>query len=226
MKSTNPIGALFGRSPFKPMQEHMRFVNDCVAQTPLLFEALIAGDPDSLETIKTTIFAWEDRANGLKHQIRLHLPRSLFMPVDRRDLLDLLDRQDAIADTAKDIASLLVQREIPVPLDLRDDLRALVLSCTAACAQAMAVIDELDELIETGFQGAEATRVEQMVEELDRRGRAADALGMALARSLFRQEDRMDPVTVIVWHQLIQWVGNLADGAEKVGDHLLPLIAR
>ncbi len=226
MKSTNPIAALFGRSPFPPMQKHMRLVNDCVARIAPLFEALIAGDQDGLETIKTTIFERKDHANGLKHQIRLHLPRSLFMPVDRRDLLDLLDRQDAIADTAKDIACLLVQREIEVPPDLRDDLRALVLGCAAACAQAMTIIDELDELIETGFRGSEANRVERMVEELDRLGREADALGMAMARSLFRLEDRLDPVTVIVWHQLIQWVGNLADGAEKVGDHLLLLIAR
>jgi uncharacterized protein Yka (UPF0111/DUF47 family) len=28
------------------------------------------------------------------------------------------------------------------------------------------------------------------------------------------------------WYQLIQWVGNLADNAEKVGDRLRLLIAR
>jgi uncharacterized protein Yka (UPF0111/DUF47 family) len=36
----------------------------------------------------------------------------------------------------------------------------------------------------------------------------------------------MSPVSVMFWYRLIQWIGNLADNAEKVGDRLLLLIAR
>jgi hypothetical protein len=43
---------------------------------------------------------------------------------------------------------------------------------------------------------------------------------------LFAQEDNMKPVSVMFWYQLIQWVGDLADYAEKVGDRLRLLIAR
>jgi uncharacterized protein Yka (UPF0111/DUF47 family) len=37
MLSTNPIAALFGKSPFKPMQQHMRIVCECVAEVQGLF---------------------------------------------------------------------------------------------------------------------------------------------------------------------------------------------
>jgi uncharacterized protein Yka (UPF0111/DUF47 family) len=36
----------------------------------------------------------------------------------------------------------------------------------------------------------------------------------------------MSPVSVIFWYQLIEWIGDLADYAEKVGDRLRLLIAR
>lgn len=226
MKSTNPIAALFGRSPVKPMQEHMHLVRDCVAEIPHLIEALIAGDTARLEQIQGTIFEREAEADGVKGQIRLHLPRSLFMPVDRRDLLDLLDRQDRVANSAEEIAGLLVQRRIQVPEPMRADLEGLAERCAATCQQATAIIDELDELVETGFRGREAARVEGMVQELDRLGREADTLGMSLARTLFGLEDQLDAVSVMLLYQIIQWLGKLADRAEKVGDHLLLLIAR
>jgi hypothetical protein len=226
MKSKNPIAGLFARSPFKPMQQHMDVVNDCVALTPALFDALIAGDKTALTETQEAIFAKEHEADGIKHDVRLHLPRSLFLPVDRRDLLEVLEVQDAIADTAQDIAGLLLQREMTVPDDMQADLIQLVRRCVDACAQSKAIIGELDELVETGFRGPEADRVEEMVEELNRIETETDDLAIALAQRLFQQEDAMSPVSVMFWYRLIQWIGNIADNAEKVGDRLLLLIAR
>lgn len=47
----------------------------------------------------------------MKKALRHHLPRSLFMPMDRRDLLDVLLMQDKIINVAKDIAGLVVGRK-------------------------------------------------------------------------------------------------------------------
>ena len=41
MKTTNPMAALFGKSPFKPVQAHMRVVMECVSEVPALFQALV-----------------------------------------------------------------------------------------------------------------------------------------------------------------------------------------
>ena len=53
-----------------------------------------------------------------------------------------------------------------------------------------------------------------------------DEMGMQLTRSLFAQEENMSPVSVMFWYQMIQWIGDLADYAEKVGDRLRLLLAR
>ena len=226
MKSTNPIASLFGHSPFKPLQKHMEIVNQCVAEVPGLFDALIANDKAGVEKVKDAIFEKEHAADAMKNQLRAHLPKSLFMPVDRRDLLDVLGMQDSIADTAQDIAGLLVERDMAVPENMADDLRKLVQRCVDTCVQAGAIVSEIDELVETGFRGPEAARVEEMVEKVNLIEDETDQLGMALTRALFAQEDSMSPVSVIFWYQLIQWIGDLADFAEKVADRLRLLIAR
>lgn len=226
MRSTNPIAALFGKSPFKPLQQHMRIVTECVAEVPGLFQALVEGNAAALEAQKNKIFAKEHEADDLKNDLRGHLPKSLLMPVDRRDLLEVLGMQDSIADVAQDIAGLLVERRMEVPADMAEPLMRLVARCVDACGQAHKIIEEIDELVEMGFRGREADQVEAMVEELNKIEDDTDTMGMALARTLFAQEDSLKPVSVMFWYQLIQWIGDLADYAEKVGDRLRLLIAR
>lgn len=226
MRSTNPIAALFGKSPFKPLQQHMRIATECVAEVPALFQALIDGNAAGVEAQKDKIFAKEGEADTLKNDLRDHLPKSLFMPVDRRDLLEVLSMQDSIADTAQDIAGLLVERKMEIPPGMAEPLMKLVTRCVDACEQAHKIIEEIDELVEMGFGGREAAQVEAMVTELSRIEGETDVMGMELSRRLFAQEDTMKPVSVMFWYQLIQWIGDLADYAEKVGDRLRLLMAR
>ncbi len=226
MRTTNPIASLLGSSPFKPLQAHMRIVDECVNEVPALFNALVAGDNTALVEQKEKIFAKEGEADILKHNLRAHLPKSLFMPVDRRDLLELLDMQDTIANVAQDIAGLMTERDMSVPEGMAEPLVAFVQRCIDTCNHAATIIEELDELIESGFRGRDATRVQEMVEALSKLEDETDDMGIALAQSLFAMEDDLKPVSVMFWYQLLQWIGDLADYGEKVGDRMLLLIAR
>jgi len=226
MAISNPLAALFKRSPFKAMQEHMRCAVECARLVDPLFEAVIAGDQDKVEVIKEKIFEIENQADQIKNRLRANLPRSLFMPVDRRDLLEVLQMQDAIADTAQDIAGLLVERPMDVPEPMQKPLMQLTTRCIDVCEQSAKVIEELDELLEMGFRGREAKQVEAMVDELGRMEDEADELELQLTRILFQHEDEINPVSVMMWYRLIEWTGDLADYAEKVGNRLRLLIAR
>ncbi|HEY5790884.1 MAG TPA: TIGR00153 family protein [Gammaproteobacteria bacterium] len=221
----SPFTNLFGRSPFTALQQHMRVVTECVDAVPELFEALCADDQTRLVAAQERIFALEDRADKVKNELREHLPKSLFLPVDRRDLLEVLDMQDSIADTAQDIAGLLVERPMELVEPMREPLRELVQRCVAAVHQGHQVIEELDELLEMGFGGKERGSVLEMIAELGRTEDETDTLGMELTRLLFRNEDSMKPVSVMFWYQLIEWIGDLADYAEKVGNRLRLMIA-
>lgn len=226
MAGNNPFASLFGRSPFKPLQEHMRTVKKCAAQVTNLFEALCEGDQEKLEVIKDRIFALENEADTIKNELRAHLPKSLFMPVDRRDLLEVLDLQDNIADTAQDIAGLLVERKMEVMEGMREPLLNLVRRCIDACDQATRIIECLDELVETGFRGPDSKNVIEMVDQLNKIETDTDQMGRELTRSLFAQEDNMKPVSVVFWYDLIVMIGELADYAERVGNRVRLLVAR
>ena len=224
MSST--IANMFGKSPFKALQGHMRIVLECAREIPPLFDALAAGDQESVVSAKNRIFEKEAEADRIKNDMRGALPRSLFMPVDRRDLLEVLQMQDSIADTAQDIAGMLVERHMVMPDFMQEPMLALARRSIDACEQSAKIIEELDELLAMGFRGREANRVEEMVEQLNLIEDDTDELGIELARHLFEHEDEIKPVSVMMWYQLIEWVGDLADYAEKVGDRLRLLIAR
>ena len=117
--SGNTFSKMFGQSPFTSLQEHMRVVVACAAEVRPLIEALSAGDQQSVIAVKDKIFELEAEADRIKHDLRANLPKSLFMPVDRRDLLEVLQLQDAIANVAQDIAGLLIERKMSIPEFLR-----------------------------------------------------------------------------------------------------------
>jgi predicted phosphate transport protein (TIGR00153 family) len=226
MRTTSPIAGLFGKSPFRPMQEHMKAVAACVAQTVPLFEALRDGDREKLLAAKDEIFRFEQKADDVKNEIRSRLPKGLFMPVDRRDLLDLLNAQDSIADTAQDVAGLLELRDMEIPEALKGKILPYVQRTLDAVTKCAEVINELDELVEMGFRGRAGERVEEMVDALNAIEGETDEMGMDLARTLFEHEDELKPLAVVFWYDQIQHIGDIADYAEDVGDRLRLLIAR
>ena len=225
MFGTNPIAGLFGKSPFKPTQKHVEAVAQCAAEVVPLFEALLAGDGDEVAAHKDRIFELENEADEIKNQIRAHLPKSLFMPIDRRDLLDLLHAQDSIADTAQDVAGLVTIRELEVPEVFRELLPAYVRRNADAVKQCKELIGLLDELLEMGFRGRQVEEVEKKVERLSEIESETDDQGMELTRLLYENEEGMSAGTFFLWYELFHKMGDIADYAEDVGDRLRLLVA-
>ncbi|MEO5378878.1 MAG: TIGR00153 family protein [Magnetococcus sp. DMHC-6] len=222
----NPFASLFGKSPFKAVQQHMRVVTQCAELVPGIFEALVAGNDSKIKEIKVQIDDLEHQADTIKDGMRTHLHKSMFMPVDRRDLLELLNYQDNIADMAEKIAGLLAERRMEMPVGMGAPVVALAKRCIDACLQAGKIIEQLDELVETGFGGRQSELVMGMVEDLSKIETETNAMVADLLRSLFLHEDEIKPVSVILWYQMIHWINELADNAEKVGDRLRLLTAR
>ena len=218
------MGSLFGRSPIRPMQQHMHAAVACARAVVPLFEAMVAERGADLPELRREIDRLEHEADRLKHEIRSHLPRRLMLAVERRDLLEILDFQDSIADTAQDVAGLVEQRGMIVPAQLVDLMMDLVHRVIAACEQAMKIIDELDELVETGFSGREVGRVEEMIVTLSKTESETDALAERLQRQIFGLEDELGIGTVF-WWELVNQVAGMADYAERVGNRLRLLIA-
>lgn len=154
---------LVGRSPVGPMQEHMRVVVACAHEIVPLVEAMASGDTAAVRERRAAIDDLEHEADRIKNEIRNNLPRRLMLALERRDMLEILDSQDSIADVTQDIAELVDQRGMVLPPPLVEPMTALAARVVAACDQGQKVINELDELVETGFSPRETARVETMI---------------------------------------------------------------
>lgn len=211
---------LFGKSPFEPLYEHMLKVNECVNLVKPLMEALLADDHNQVSEIAGKIFKAEHEADMVKKEIRNNLPKSIFLPVDRGDMLNFLREQDKIADSAEDLAVLITLRKMSVPEELRENLRILVEKVLLTCETAMKVSSEIKLLAETSFGGAEAEKVMETIEALKLDEFEADKAQMKLARKMFSIETKLDPVSIFMWMQIFRELGSLANHAENLGDHL------
>lgn len=224
--SVNTILGLFAKSPLKPLQEHSNKVYDCCALLIPFFEETFQGAWPAAEQIQATLALKEKQADALKREIRLKLPRGLFLPVDRSDMLDLLRHQDQLANQAKDISGRVIGRHLQIPQAMQAAFMEYVQRCLDAARQANLVINEFDELLESGFRGREVTLVESMVMKLDKIEDDTDQLQIALRRSLMQLEAQYNPIDVLFLYQILEWIGGLADQALSVGVRLEMMLAR
>ncbi|MBW2421966.1 MAG: DUF47 family protein [Deltaproteobacteria bacterium] len=146
------------------------------------------------------------------------------MAIERRDTLEILDLQDSIADVAQDIAELADMRRMTTPEPLHEPLVALTRRVVETCVQAEKIIDELDELIETGFGPRESARVDEKITQLGLLESETDKLAEAAQRVLFGIEDELG-IGTYFWYKMINSIADMADYAEKVGNRLRLLIA-
>ncbi len=222
----NSILGVFAKSPIKPLEKHIRLVTKCCNQLVPFFEACTEKDWTKAGKVRNKISKIEQEADALKRQLRLELPGGLFMPVDRADLLELLTQQDKIANKTKDIAGRIIGRELEIPASIQADFALYVQRCIDATEKAADAINELDDLLETGFRGREVDLVEKMINQLDEIEDDTDGMQIKLRRELLELEKDLNPVDVMFLYQIIEWVGDLADLAERVGARLEILLAR
>jgi len=227
MAILSPLGNLFGRSPIGPIQEHMALADQAAQLLPALFRAMAADDWDSAKQVHKDIVSAESAADKMKRSVRKHLPNNLFLPVPRSDLLTLVGIQDHVANTAKDIAGLVIGRSIRFPEKLQDAAVELAEASAATSHQALSAIQELDELLAVGFTGQEEVRrVEDMLKTLDKLERTSDKMAIKMRAALFKLEKNLPPVEVMFLYQIISLVCTVADDAEAVGDRLQILMAK
>jgi predicted phosphate transport protein (TIGR00153 family) len=219
------LANIFGTSPVKPLEKHIDIAYRCSKNLTGFFEAAIAGDWEKASDIRDSIYDLEHQADDLKKEIRLHLPKSLFMPVPREDLLELLLVQDKIANRTKDVSGLVLGRQMQIPSAIANQFLVFVRRNVAAAKQARKSVRELDELFTTGFRGAEVELVASLIEELDTIETDTDQQQADLRHALFEIEDALNPVNVIFLYRVIQLTGEIADMAERVGRRLELLLS-
>lgn len=221
----NMLANIFGRSPVGPLEKHMEIAYRCAKKLNGFVAAVISNDWDQALTIRGEIEALEQEADDLKKKIRLQMPKSLFMPVPREDLLELLLVQDKIANRTRDVSGLIVGRKMQIPSQISDKMAEFVRRNVDAAKQARKSVRELDELFTAGFRGAEVDLVADLIEDLDRIETETDDQQSELRAELFAIEKTLDPIDAMFLYKIIELTGEIADMAERVGRRLELLLS-
>ena len=214
------IARLFGKSPFAPLQSHMKKVSGCIKKLTEIFEILTTGKQDKIEHLAKELSQLEHEADLTKNDIRNHLPKSLFLPIDRSQFLEILAIQDDIADKAEDIGNLLALKSLPPFNGLMETLLEFFHKNVEAFWIARQIIKEFQDLIESSFGGIEAEKVKKMVEKTSYKEHEADLLKQQILKQLFNSNEEISSQDFYLWINIIDQVGALSHISERLANRI------
>ena len=226
MARTDNIASLFGKSPITPLQKHMKQVHSCLKDFNAFAKAANAQDWEKAETVRISIKNREEKADKLKKKLRMNLPSTFMMPFSRRDLLDVLLIQDSIANITKDLAGLMMTRHMVFPKEIADDFIKLAGLCIKTSGAALVAINELDELLETAFSSRNRKIVGKMIKTVNELEHETDDAQNDIRNKLFALESDLPPVDVMFYYRAIEWLGETADAAQKVGSRFEVMLTK
>lgn len=226
MSPSNILGQLFARSPIGPLQEHMDKVADCTLHLLDFYDAVVKDDWDNASKKRNIVASLEKEADDIKNKLRAHLSSELLLPVPRYDILEMVTLQDRIANMAKDITGLILGRKLVFPEVITVSYRTFLKHCIDAVEQAHVAVGQLDNLLETGFKGKEVRQVEHIINKIHHIEHQTDEMQVEIRQALFSVEKNYSPIDMMFLYKIIEWTGDIADRAEKVGSQLNVFMAR
>ena len=218
------MSRLFGKSPFIPLQLHLDKVADCVEAASTLLQEIIAGTISDIGESSRAISKLEHKADLVKNDIRNNLPRGLFLAIDRSQLLEILSLQDSIADCAEDIAVLMGIRSVKMINDLENPFNEYLDANVNAFHRARDVMRELDAVIESGFGGVEAARVDSMIDAVAESEHECDIMQRKLMRSILDHENDLSMGDFFIWQQLLREIAAISNQSEKLANRVRMLL--
>jgi predicted phosphate transport protein (TIGR00153 family) len=191
-----------------------------------LIEALIAEDWDWMEELQTRVSKTEYEADKLKHDIRDHLPRRYFLPVNREELDGFLECQEKMADYAEDFSVILTIRKTILHPDLHDKFMTFVTQVFQVSGTLLTAAVEFKNLAEVSFSGAEARMVLELVNRLGEEEWKADKLARKLSRAIYELENQVSAIDLIFYEKMLLKLSDIANEAENAGDFLRAMLRK
>ncbi len=218
-----PVIMAFTRSPFDGLLKHATKVKQCAAALQEAMEAYCRGEYKEFKDLATKVSKLEEEADWIKGNIRNHLPRGIWMPVDKADFLMALKEQDAILDFAEDAVIWLSFRQTPIP----KELRGRFLDHLSKVVETVIILEQVMEnvkLLVTSPRRGDREMCKERLKEVHHKEWEADQVERRLARDLFNNE--LDPVSLFHLLKVVDLIGNIANHAENVGDRVRAMMAR
>jgi predicted phosphate transport protein (TIGR00153 family) len=220
------IAKVFGKSPFGPLLNHAKKVHECIRLISPIMEAIIKEDYKTVRSLQDQVSKLEFEADEIKHELRESLPRKYFLPVSREDLESYLHQMDSIADAVQDFAVVSIIRKTKIHPDLKEEFLTFVNHIISVGDTLLNAAEEMQNLAETSFGGAEAENVLGFIKGLGEQEWKADRMMRQLGIHIYEREKDLDPITIIFYEKMILALSDVANNAENTGDVLRRMIVK
>lgn len=209
------ISNMFGESPFVTLIAHGRKVNDCIRLLEPLFQAVLSNDLPTARSVADQIEDLETDSDALQTKLQEQLAARVLVPVDKQVLFHTAEEQDSMADRAEDIAVAATCRPLALPPELSGEFMNYLKAIIGACDLVAGIMNRMDLLVESSFQGRDALTASKLITEVDQREDAIKAQQTALSRKLYSSETSLEAVDLLIWVQTLRELGRLARAADR-----------
>ncbi len=222
---------LGGPSPVTGLLEHTEQVNACLDMLHPLLTAAVESRDQEVHDLAEKIFQLEQDADSRKVDLRASIPRSVFMPIPRGDMLTYVRMQDGLANKVEDLAMLLRIQPFWAPEEIgKYSSRQLLLELgqhgidTAKMATTLTF--KMCDLIKAGYKLAMSEEMNEIIIEIGRLEHITDRHQFRLIRGILQETNSTIPFErKYVSLEVIRTLSDLANRAQRMSDYFRTIMA-
>ena len=212
-----------GPSVFKSFYEHAEKVFETVENMNASVKS--ACDGKNIEEYITATSKSELEADEIKSEIRDVLRGSVRLAVDKLVFLELVSRQDRIADYAENVTEILSFRKLYENKEAQKLVLQLADSVTATVEEYRKTVERFEYLLESAFSNKEKDIMHKHIGKVNDLEHEADLIEAKAASYVFTNGDDQ-PLAAAHMYRLIQRLDDVANAAETAANSLLPIISK
>jgi len=205
-------------TPLDMFYEHAKSVEKTVEH--MLTAVTVASQgKDASKHIEATIAAELD-ADNIKNNLRNHIGTGVRIAIGRDTFLQMLSRQDRIADYAQNVAEQISFRELMVDDQARENLKAMAESVHKTILKYSETVDQLNILAQSGFAPMQMVVLRELIMQVNILENDTDGFENKAAAYVFSEGDDK-PLAAMHMYRILQRLDDVANAAEKAANAFL-----
>jgi hypothetical protein len=210
------------KSPFDGLVAHAKKARECIHKLKKAVECYVNKKYEEFDNLAQEILKIENEADWIKGNIRNHLPRSIFMPVDKREFLGCLAEQDKILDLAQDIVIWLGFHKTEIPKEIKELFLKHLYGVVDTVETLEDMVENVKKLI-VPLTKKERQEAKDTLKSIHIKERESDEREHELAKKFFSLKDF--PIAYHLLHTTFM-IAHIADHAENASDRIRSMLAR
>ncbi|MFW6134754.1 MAG: TIGR00153 family protein [Elusimicrobiota bacterium] len=211
------------KSPFSGLVEHAEKVREGAHKLKKAVVAYFDGDYNAFEKLSREIMEIENDADWIKGNIRAHMPKGIFIPVSKGDLLGTLKEQDAILDACEDAVIWISFKQNHIESDFKKEIEKYMDKIIDIVEDLEMMVKDIHRVI-TSISLKERKQIKNKIKNIHFEEEKTDEMERILIKKIFASGEKMINIYHLI--HVVFLLGKIADHAENVGDGIRVMLAK